>query len=66
MITDSEALDRIERSTRHYLSRSITRGEILEEITDALEANGRFCVAESMRSVDDEARRSGRSPQGRR
>ena len=42
MISDLEALARIERSMQHYLGRCITRGETLEEVIDALEASGRM------------------------
>lgn len=41
MVDDREALDRACLAVRRYLEHSITEGEVLEELIDAIERSGR-------------------------
>lgn len=41
MVDDREALDRACMTVRRYLERSITEGEALEDLIDAIERSGR-------------------------
>jgi hypothetical protein len=41
MIRDNQALDRIRDAVGHYLQRTITYGEAIEDVVTALEASGR-------------------------
>ncbi len=42
MITEREALARIERSVQQYLGHCITRGEAVDDVIESLEASGRL------------------------
>lgn len=45
MVDDREALDRACVAVRRYLERSITEGEALEDLIDAIERSGRPVAA---------------------